>query len=124
MLAEKLKSALDKRQMSPAELARKSGISNPAIYNILNGKRTNLSSESIIKISAALDINPLYFFSNLFAEEIPFLYGLPSELQEFVLDKYNLPYIQETQRLVQHGISIDLYRKAVNLIIDISQESK
>ena len=56
--ADWLRNKLDERELTPSGLAEQSGVSAPAIYNILNSVTTNPQSATRDKIEKALDTKP------------------------------------------------------------------
>lgn len=59
-VGERLSFALELRQVKPAELARKVGVSKSAISQICSGKTKNFNAETAMNICNALNINPFW----------------------------------------------------------------
>lgn len=61
-LANKLAQLLRKKELTANAFAKKSGIPQPTIHKILEGKTTNPGINTIEEIAANLDISPCEFF--------------------------------------------------------------
>ncbi|HGN2959618.1 TPA: helix-turn-helix domain-containing protein [Proteus mirabilis] len=57
-LAERLSRAMSLRDISQGELARKVGMSQPAIFKLVNGETK--TSRKIVEIALALEVNPAW----------------------------------------------------------------
>lgn len=55
-LAELIQYAMDKRDISQADLARKTGLSTAVVSQIVSGKTKNPTFEKVLKISSALNV--------------------------------------------------------------------
>ena len=59
-LSERIQYAMDKRNMSQADLARATGISTANIANIVTGKTKDPQFTNVVKIAMALDVSLNY----------------------------------------------------------------
>lgn len=60
VLVERINQALAARDWTPAELARKSGLTPGAISKVLSGKTAAVRSETVARIAAALEVSVDY----------------------------------------------------------------
>lgn len=60
LLADRINTVLVSRDMSPAQLARDSGLSPGAISKVLNGKSQNVRGDTLARIAAALEVSVDY----------------------------------------------------------------
>lgn len=58
----KIKEAREKENLSQAELARKSGVSQNLIARLESGSLTNTTTDTLFKISKALNVKVEQFF--------------------------------------------------------------
>lgn len=59
-IAEKIQDEMKKQNLTIAQLVKKTGISQSTLSEILIGKRTNITSENLIKLSNGLNISVDY----------------------------------------------------------------
>lgn len=59
-LAERIQKAMDERDMTQADLARKTGLTTSNIAYIVNGKTKDPRLSSVIAISKALNVSLAY----------------------------------------------------------------
>lgn len=59
-IQERLQYALELREMSQAELARKSGVTRAAISNVVNGISKNFSADVALKVARVLQVDPYW----------------------------------------------------------------
>ena len=57
-LADRIVFLRNHRGLKPVELARKSGIKQPSLWAIENGKTLKLKSDTLFRMAAALEANP------------------------------------------------------------------
>ena len=63
-LAERIQYAMDKRNMSQADLSRATGISTSNIANIVTGKTKDPQFTNVVRIAMALDV-PLNYLAGI-----------------------------------------------------------
>ncbi|PHV12043.1 helix-turn-helix domain-containing protein [Chitinimonas sp. BJB300] len=91
-LAERLIDALKKKNMGQSQLARMVGLTPQAVNGLTTGKNKSIDGENLLKVAAALGVNPLWLIANrgpriptdppLLADVIPgyTLVSMPDEL--------------------------------------------
>lgn len=115
IFAERLKMAIEKRGLSQAEAARKSGISQQSINYIINNKLK--SSKLAPQIASALQVNPEWLIYGRGKFEETKVYEIPILDSPFMLLKFLHDDIDEN--MVKHTvIDIDLGDYAFAYILD------
>ena len=75
MITEKLAAAIEeemkRRSIKPIDVARMSGVVHSTIYNILNGQKSNPAAMTVLKLCAALGIDPLSLIGEQGDGEMP-----------------------------------------------------
>ena len=57
VLADDLRKAMKAQKITPARMARKMGVSRPAVYRLLDGTKAGVSLDTLIRASDALDLH-------------------------------------------------------------------
>ena len=68
--ARRLRDALNRKELTASELAKRSGVSKASISQYMNGSHVP-SNISASKLANVLDVNPLYLMGFDIPEEIP-----------------------------------------------------
>jgi len=83
VISKRLKDLRTERGLSVAELASRSGVSQPYIWQIESGRRKNPGSESLQKLAKALGVSVNDLLSAPATVQQADLESLPASLQEF-----------------------------------------
>ncbi|MCL6478412.1 MAG: helix-turn-helix transcriptional regulator [Peptococcaceae bacterium] len=115
---DKILELLRLRKMSLADLRREAGVSRATMSRLLNSPRGYTpSADTIKKVAAVLDVNPLYLKDeNVIGPEEIFPY-LTEEDIKFFMDLKNLPFIKLTKEMAEKGISTEDMKKLAAILL-------
>lgn len=115
---DKILELLKLRKTTLAELRRKAGISKATMSRLMNNPEGYVPSEDTIKkVAAVLEINPLYLKDeNVIGPEEIFPYLTDDDLK-FFMDLRNLPFIKLTREMAEKGISPGDMKKLVDILL-------
>lgn len=119
---------IKQRHITKAELARKAGLSDALISNLLNSGSPNPTKDTMEKIADALDISPAMFFidENHYVESIQnfLLPHLNAEEKAFVSDQSNRDFIVFAKNIKSSDLPPDILRKLIDSYIQIASLGK
>jgi transcriptional regulator with XRE-family HTH domain len=115
---EKITDLVKIRNMTLGDLRRAAGLSRATMSRLLNEPEGySPSEETINKIAAVLEINPLYLKDeNVIGPEEIFPYLTEDDLK-FFMDLRNLPFIKLTRQMAEKGISPEDMKKLVDILL-------
>jgi len=120
-LKDKLQELMSIRGLKQNVLAKKAGISQSLVSEILNGKRTNVSLETLQKISAALNIHVMYFIEQDTIGPGEILTHLTEEEKKFVMDRHSAPWIKMSSDAAKEGITAEQLSNIVKTIVEVKR---
>lgn len=137
ILGRKVAKLRKQKEMSTTELAKKSGLSQPQISRLENGKQ-GFRSATLTRISKALDVSPAYFFDeNEAGTDIKKTLSERQEMGKTAIEDLNLQfgeiivtpgYRQTIKRLTSALTKKDcdhkILRRLVDKIISMSNEER
>ena len=126
-ISNRLREAMQARNIIPAELARQTGLSNALISQILNNPNRKVTFDTISKLSTALDVTPT-FFTDFDEEKIlgpsEVLNYMTEEQRAFVLTRDNLPYVVLGLQAKKSGLSPDQLEVLMQFLVERSKQSQ
>jgi len=120
-LKDKLQELMRIRSLKQNVLAKKAGISQSLVSEILNGKRTNVSLETLQKIANALNIHVMYFIEQDTIGPGEILNHLTEEEKKFVMDRHSAPWIKMSSEAAKEGITAEQLSNIVKTIVEIKR---
>lgn len=117
MFNEKLKEIMEIRDMTAADIARATGLSETTLSAWLKGRSGDPKLSTIEKLAKALRISPDYFFESNTLGPKELLSHMTPEQRKLVMDEKNLPWIVITQTAVESGVPDDVVKQVVDIII-------
>ena len=118
-IGSKLKHLREIKNMSMTELTELTGIKQGYISEIETGKK-NPGPAIVEKISTALKIDQLYFYLEESRLPIDVMPDMPPELQKFIANGKNTPWLALTEKAQREGVSLE----ALNKLIEVLSENK
>ena len=123
-ISNRLREAMQAKNMIPAELSRKTGLSNALISQILNQPDRKVTFDTIAKISKALGVTPTYFTE--FDEEVllgpsEVLNYMTEEQRTFVMSKDNLPFVVLGIQAKDSGLSPEQIETLIQFLVEQSK---
>lgn len=120
---DKIAELIKLRNMTLGELRKAAGLSRATMSRLLNEPDGySPSEETIKKIAAVLEINPLYLKDeDVIGPEEIFPYLTEDDLK-FFMDLRNLPFIKLTKQMAEKGISPEDMRKLVDILLSTREE--
>ncbi|MCL6612442.1 MAG: XRE family transcriptional regulator [Peptococcaceae bacterium] len=115
---DKILELIKLRKMTLADLRKAAGISRATMSRLMNSPEGYApSDETINKIAAVLEINPMYFRDeDVIGPGEIFPYLTEDDLK-FFMDLRNLPFIKLTREIAERGISPEDMRKLVDILL-------
>lgn len=117
-LGDKIKSLREIRQMSTTDLAKATDLSQSYISALENKTRIDPTKSTIEKISKALRVPPAYFWDDDIVTPFDVLPEMPREVQQFMLDLDNMPYLQLSRLAKEEGITPEMLEGLLKTLID------
>jgi len=116
MFAKKLKEIMAIRDMTAADVARATGLSETTVSAWMKGRSGDPKLSTIEKLASALRISPEYFFEANTLGPGKLLSHLSEEERKFVLDDKYLPWVKLTKQAVDEGIPEEVVEQILNII--------
>lgn len=115
-LGEKINDMLIIRNRKAVELANESGVSKSIISELISGKRSGASTETLKKLAKVLGVRVDYFIDGNVIGPVEILQHLSDEEKAFVVDENNVPFIKLTSEAARKGLTpkqLDYLIKAI-----------
>lgn len=122
-IGSKLRSLRKIREMTVDELSRQSGVSRSYITNIEQGRKTEVSTRILEKLSTALGIHADYFRIREAQLPTDCLPDLDPEFIALLARAESMPFLQLTKKAIEHGVSADTVNAIVDAIIQAQKRS-
>lgn len=119
-IADKLRRLMQQRDMTPSELSRASGVPLTTVLSISKDQRKSPGVDTIEKLSSALRVSPIYFFSDRAIDlaDLGEMIALPDDLRELITKAEFFPYLLLSERAFSGSISHDVLQKIVDSILE------
>ena len=121
-LDKKLKNIRELRKLSMTELAKISGVHQTTISSIETGRNLSPGLETIEKLSAALNVSPLYFFSEKAVAAVDVFDNLPADVACFLLQSDSAPYLMLSAEAFNNGISSEDLRELCKVLLELNRK--
>lgn len=121
LLRKRLQEILEVRNMSQAELAKKSNVSPGLISEILSGKRKNVSLPTLKKIAKGVGIDVKFFLEPDIVGPREILGHLTEEEKLFVIDEENAPFIRLTAQAARKGLTPKQLEFLIRAVVENSR---
>ena len=108
------------RNKKAVDLAKESGISKSIISELISGKRSGASTETLKKIAHNLGVRVDYFIEDNVIGPAEILEHLTDEEKAFVVDDGNAPFIKVSMEAAKNGISAKQLSYLIKAIVDNS----
>jgi len=119
-LGEKINDMLIIRDKKAVELANESGVSKSIISELISGKRSGASTETLKKLSKVLGVNVAYFIEDDVIGPAEILQHLSDEEKAFVIDENNVPFIKLSREAAKNGVTPKQLEYLIKAILENS----
>lgn len=121
-IGEKLKHLRETMGWSLVDIADMTGMKTGHISDIENNKR-NPRPATVKKLCSGLNIDERYFYLEDSKLPVDVLPDMPENLEKFIAQPENIPWLKVTEKAKQGGISIEALDTLVSVLIQ-QQETK
>ena len=115
-IGDKIKELLEVRDITPAELSRRSHISTGLLADYINNRRTGMTVATLQRLAKALGIHPAYFIEDDTLGPADIMPHLTDEERSFVLSKDNLPWLKLSKEAFEKGLTPEKIRQIINIM--------
>ena len=119
-LGEKISDMLIIRDKKAVELANESGVSKSIISELISGKRSGASTETLKKLAKILGVNVNYFIEDNIIGPVEILQHLSDAEKAFVVDENNVPFIKLTSEAAKKGLTPKQLEYLIKAILENS----